>query len=91
MAAAEAQHVHFFPHLSLKEWLETKDVGAWKEQWLRNGFVVVDGFLDEQNTKVYCALSERLLSGEIDCSSHRHDLGSHGTSGNDGGIKIEIN
>jgi phytanoyl-CoA hydroxylase len=69
--------VQFAPHATVDEWLKTQDVVTWKERWLCDGFVVVDDLLDDENTRIYRELCEQLLSGQIDASTHRHDLGSH--------------
>ena len=41
------------------------------------GFVVVHQLVDDRNIAIYRDLCEQLLSGQIDASTHRHDLGAH--------------
>jgi phytanoyl-CoA hydroxylase len=114
-----SNEMHFFPHAPVEEWIAAQETGAWKEAWLRDGYIVVhelvsalsgmpgghasmrgenlgwgrgcllrqEGILlmrldataqlDEANVRVYRDLCERMLSGEIDCGTHRQDLGSH--------------
>ena len=38
---------------------------------------MVDGLLNSEEINYYRQLYDDLLSGKIDASSHRHDLGSH--------------
>ena len=55
------EEVKFAPHETVEEWLQTKEVSKWKEQWVRDGYVVVEGLLDEANCAVYRDLCEKLL------------------------------
>ena len=50
----------FAPHTPVDEWLATQDVAKWREKWLRDGFVVVKGFVDP-NEVVYREFTEKLL------------------------------
>lgn len=56
-------------HESVEEWLSKQDVGKWKDDWVRDGFVVVEGLLDEANAAVYRDVCERLL--RCDCQHVR--------------------
>jgi len=38
----------------------------------------IEEIISEQCVKRYSSLYDKLLSGDIDTSVHRHDLGSHG-------------
>ena len=51
----------FAPHAPVEEWLATQDVARWREQWLRDGFVVVDELIDAANVVVYRDFCEKLL------------------------------
>ncbi|HEX4813094.1 MAG TPA: phytanoyl-CoA dioxygenase family protein [Nonomuraea sp.] len=42
----------------------------------RDGFVVLDGLLDDQEVRTYREIYERFLSGEIDAGDKRSDLGA---------------
>ncbi|KAL6067508.1 Phytanoyl-CoA dioxygenase, partial [Balamuthia mandrillaris] len=48
-----------------------------KLQFERDGYLVVNDLLAPKELEIYQALYDRFLSGEIDSSAHRHDLGSH--------------
>ena len=41
------------------------------------GFLVLNEVLDEDALSLYCGLYEDFMSGKLDASDHRHDLGSH--------------
>jgi hypothetical protein len=43
----------------------------------RDGYFKIDGLLEPQMVAPYQDLYNRLLTGEIDASRHRHDLGTH--------------
>eukprot|EP00117_Sycon_ciliatum_P040360 scpid53446/ scgid3887/ Phytanoyl-CoA dioxygenase domain-containing protein 1 len=51
--------------------------GKWKEQFATNGYLVIEDVLDQEELDVYKEIYRQLMEGEIDSSSHRHDLGSH--------------
>ena len=48
-----------------------------KENLDQNGFLVINGVLSQDEVSLYNGLYEDFISGKLDASNHRHDLGSH--------------
>ena len=46
----------------------------------RQGFLVVNDVLSPEDLKWYGMLYEDFISGKLDASNHRHDLGSHASA-----------
>ncbi|XP_013411609.1 phytanoyl-CoA dioxygenase domain-containing protein 1 homolog [Lingula anatina] len=59
------------------EWFAKQDKDDLRKQFSDNGYVVVHNLLDNDSLEIYQEIYDKLLSGEIDASKHRHDLGSH--------------
>lgn len=49
----------------------------WQEDLDRQGFLVLDGLLSDEELSLYDSLYEDFMTGKLDASHHRHDLGSH--------------
>ncbi|KAF6032237.1 hypothetical protein EB796_009456 [Bugula neritina] len=62
----------------LDKWLNSLDIAAVKESFSKQGYLKIEEIISEQCVKRYSSLYDKLLSGDIDTSVHRHDLGSHG-------------
>ena len=62
---------------SSENWLKCQPLSELRDHFQRHGFVQVDHLLDQPLLKDYQQLYARFLTGEIDSSRHRHDLGSH--------------
>ena len=43
----------------------------------RKGFLVLEDVLSQGELSLYSSLYEDFISGKLDASNHRHDLGSH--------------
>ena len=54
-----------------------QDLDMIKQSFEEKGFAVVDSIIDKDIVPIYIDLHDRMHSGEIDASSHRHDLGGH--------------
>lgn len=50
-----------------------------KENLDKNGFIRIENLLDKDEITEYATLTDNILSGNINASKHRHDLGSHVT------------
>eukprot|EP00045_Choanoeca_perplexa_P005346 m.45102 g.45102 ORF g.45102 m.45102 type:complete len:301 (-) comp13072_c0_seq1:1023-1925(-) len=60
-----------------EEWLKRQPLNELRSHFQSHGYVQVDQLLDASLLTTYQDLYSRFLSGEIDSSRHRHDLGSH--------------
>jgi phytanoyl-CoA hydroxylase len=49
----------------------------WCEDLASQGFLVLTDILDDTELSLYRGLYQDFMSGKLDASSHRHDLGSH--------------
>uniref|UniRef100_A0A1I8IXG9 Phytanoyl-CoA dioxygenase family protein n=1 Tax=Macrostomum lignano TaxID=282301 RepID=A0A1I8IXG9_9PLAT len=61
---------------SPEAWLAAQPVDELKAQFDNDGYAVVRGVLTPSEVALLGELYDRLLSGSIDASSHRHDLGN---------------
>lgn len=62
--------------LSTDEWLDRQPVEQWKKQFDEKGFLVIESLIGNKELSAYEEIYNRMLSGEIDTSAHRHDLGN---------------
>jgi len=71
--------IDFAPCPSVEEWIQSQNVaqGEWKQKFEKDGYLVIENLIDEENAKIYANLYSKFLSGEIDARAHRHDLGSN--------------
>eukprot|EP00756_Hemistasia_phaeocysticola_P048054 Hpha_TRINITY_DN22497_c0_g1::TRINITY_DN22497_c0_g1_i1::g.95157::m.95157 len=69
--------VHWPPFDSVTGWWETLDIAGIEESFASRGYAVVPGIIPESHLAIYKGLHDRMHSGEIDATSHRHDLGGH--------------
>jgi len=53
------------------------DLDAIQESFESNGYAVIDSIIPPDIVPIYIDLVQRMRDGEIDASSHRHDLGGH--------------
>ena len=57
--------------------LESKgDIEKWRKDLNDQGFSVLNEVLSLEELSLYSSLYEDFMSGKLDASSHRHDLGS---------------
>ncbi|XP_067680748.1 probable alpha-ketoglutarate-dependent hypophosphite dioxygenase [Haliotis asinina] len=63
--------------ISVDEWLKTQPWQTFKEKFNNDGYLIIENILYAKEVAVYRDLVEKMLAGEIDTSSHRHDLGNH--------------
>ena len=43
----------------------------------QNGFLVLQDILNQEELKLYKGLYEDFITGKLDATNHRHDLGNH--------------
>jgi len=67
----------YFPFASTEQWLKTQDLKKMKHDFDRDGVLVVENIIDPKNLPLYANLYSKMLSGSVDTSAHRHDLGSY--------------
>ena len=56
---------------------DSSNLESFKENLDQNGFLVINGVLSQDEVSLYNGLYEDFISGKLDASNHRHDLGSH--------------
>ena len=56
---------------------DSSNLESFKENLDQNGFLVINGVLSQDEVSLYSSLYEDFISGKLDASNHRHDLGSH--------------
>ncbi|XP_071116564.1 phytanoyl-CoA dioxygenase domain-containing protein 1 homolog isoform X1 [Haliotis cracherodii] len=61
---------------TITEWLQDKPIETWRNGFENDGYLIVEDLLTEKEVKIYQDLTSKMLSGEIDTSRHRHDLGN---------------
>ena len=54
-----------------------KDLQIHSKNLDQNGFLVIENILSEEELKNYNDIYEDFISGNLDATNHRHDLGSH--------------
>ena len=59
------------------QWLASKPVQEWKDFYDEHGYLVVPNLLNDLELDLYRDMYDQFMSGEIDASAHRHDLGSN--------------
>mmetsp|Transcript_62444 Transcript_62444/g.123425 ORF Transcript_62444/g.123425 Transcript_62444/m.123425 type:complete len:322 (-) Transcript_62444:100-1065(-) len=69
--------LEFSPHVDVATWLAALGVENLKREFHENGVLAVPGLVDALNVPVYAELYHRIITGEINASAHRHDLGKH--------------
>lgn len=62
---------------AVEQWMAKLDFQAIRASFERDGFAVVPDIVPSDGLCVYADLHDRMTSGEIDATSHRHDLGAH--------------
>lgn len=60
-----------------EDWLLSQDTSIWKSTFDEQGYLMIRDILNEEEVEIYRKIYDRFLSGDINASSHRHDLGSH--------------
>jgi len=58
-------------------WLKTLNKKRVQQQWANEGFCIIENILREKEVELYRSCYELLYDGSINCTKHRHDLGSH--------------
>lgn len=56
---------------------DSSKLESFKENLDQNGFLVINGVLSQDEVSLYNGLYKDFISGKLDASNHRHDLGSH--------------
>jgi len=73
--------INFSTSVDVNQWLSSQPgyiTGEWKRSFEEHGYLVVEQLLDDkEDIHVYADLYNRFLTGEINASTHRHDLGSN--------------
>eukprot|EP01084_Bolivina_argentea_P046313 85282_1 len=58
-------------------WLSKQPIDSIKAQYKSQGFAMVQNIIDSKNISIYQDIYTQMLSGQIDASAHRHDLGNN--------------
>eukprot|EP01083_Nonionella_stella_P077228 210762_1 len=68
--------IPFKPFQPLDEWLSSKPISAWIEQYKQTGFIIVPSIIDPDNLPIYQQMYDDFITNKINAKLHRHDLGS---------------
>ena len=75
--SGNAVNLNYYGFENTESWLNKQPIEAWKIQFEKQGFAVINNIIDSKNLELYSNVYDALLSSEIDARSHRHDLGSN--------------
>ncbi|XP_041353382.1 phytanoyl-CoA dioxygenase domain-containing protein 1-like isoform X2 [Gigantopelta aegis] len=60
-----------------EEWIASKPIDELRSKYEQDGYLIVNNILTQEEVNIYRDLVGKMLSGQIDTSEHRHDLGNH--------------
>lgn len=69
--------VEWPPFDDVDAWLQYTDLDAIQESFESQGYAIVPQIVPETHLQMYKDMHDQMVSGEIDASNHRHDLGGH--------------
>lgn len=77
VAFSQISHVSSSHPASEQQWAAGIDLESLAIEWKRNGFISLPALLNRDEVSAYADLYEKFVSGAIDATPHRHDLGSN--------------
>ncbi|XP_046574923.1 phytanoyl-CoA dioxygenase, peroxisomal-like [Haliotis rubra] len=77
MAGPKDTHSVIWPSgPSPMEWIKTKPTAMWRDSFREDGYLVVKDLLTKEELQIYQDICTKMLQGDIDTATHRHDLGN---------------